>query len=106
MQKRIHKVLLICSNYDAFMLEEDGRIDEQIFNEYVSLNLSTPPVFVKATDGPEAFDILKKEKVDLIISMISIGGDSDIFRLAGEIKSQNILMCRLLYLPTFQVRYQ
>jgi hypothetical protein len=42
MQKRTHKVLLICSNYDAFMLEEDGRIDEQIFNEYVSLNLSIP----------------------------------------------------------------
>ncbi len=88
MQKRIHRILLICSNYDAFMLEEDGRIDEQIFNEYVSLNLSTPPVFVKATDGPEAFVILKEEKVDLIISMISIGGDSDVFRLAGDIKSE------------------
>ncbi len=88
MQKRIHKILLICSNYDAFMLEEDGRIDEQIFNEYVSLNLSTPPVFVKATDGPEAFGILKEEKIDLIISMISVGGDSDVFRLAGEIKSE------------------
>ena len=44
MQKRIRQVLLICSNYDAFMLEEDGRIDEQIFNEYVSLNLRYPPI--------------------------------------------------------------
>ena len=40
MQKRIHKVLVICSDYDFYMLEEDGRIDEHIFNEYVSLNLS------------------------------------------------------------------
>lgn len=87
MQKRIHSVLLICSNYDAFMLEEDGRIDEQIFNEYVSLNLSTPPIFLKANDGEEAFETLKKEKVDLIISMFSIGGESGIFSLAGEIKS-------------------
>ena len=39
MQKRIHRVLVICSNYDNYMLEEDGRIDEQIFNEYASLNL-------------------------------------------------------------------
>ena len=31
MQKRIHRVLIICSNYDNYMLEEDGRIDEQIF---------------------------------------------------------------------------
>ena len=39
MQKRIRRVLIISSNYDFFMLEEDGRVDEQIFNEYVSLNL-------------------------------------------------------------------
>ena len=42
MQKRIQVVLLICSSYDAFMLEEDGRIEEQIFNEYVALNLRYP----------------------------------------------------------------
>ncbi len=45
MQKRIVKILLICSSYDAYMLEEDGRIDEQIFNEYVALNLRQPPRF-------------------------------------------------------------
>ncbi len=89
MQKRIHKVLLICSNYDAFMLEEDGRIDEQIFNEYVSLNLSTPPIFLMATDGEEAFKVLDEENVDLIISMISVGVESDIFTLAGDIKSKH-----------------
>ncbi len=43
MQNRIRKVLVICSSYDFYMLEEDGRIDEQIFNEYVSLNLRYPP---------------------------------------------------------------
>ena len=48
MKKRIYKVLLISSNYDSYMLEEDGRIDEQIFNEYVSLNLRYPPVFIQA----------------------------------------------------------
>ena len=48
MQKRIRKVLIISSNYDFFMLEEDGRIDEQIFNEYVSLSLRYPPSFIKA----------------------------------------------------------
>jgi hypothetical protein len=87
MQKRIHKVLLICSSYDTFMLEEDGRIDEQIFNEYVSLNLRYPPVFLFAANGTEAFRILNQEKVDLVIPMFSIGGDSDIFKLAGEIKA-------------------
>jgi hypothetical protein len=87
MQKRIHSILLICSSYDAFMLEEDGRIDEQIFNEYVSLNLSSPPIFLIARDGSEAFEMLRSEKVDLIITMYSLGGDTDIFSLTGELKA-------------------
>ena len=45
MQWRIRKVLMICSSYDAYTLEEDGRIEVQIYKEYVDLNLSNPPTF-------------------------------------------------------------
>ena len=31
MQRRIYNVLLIASPYDAFMMEEDGRIEEQLY---------------------------------------------------------------------------
>ncbi len=84
MQKRIYHVLIICSNYDYFMLEEDGRIDEQIFNEYVSLNLRYPPMFIHATDEKSAFEILNTTSIDLIITMLSVG---DPFLLAKKIKS-------------------
>ena len=87
MQNRIRKVLLICSNYDAFTLEEDGRINEQIFNEYVSLNLRYPPVFIQASNTIEAFKILQNEKIDLVITMLSVGG-TDAFALAKEIKRE------------------
>jgi len=83
MQKRIYHVLLICSTYDAFMLEEDGRIDEQIFNEYVSLNLRYPPRFIQATTSEDAFEILHRENIDLIITMLSVG---DPFELGKRIK--------------------
>ena len=63
MKKRIYKVLLISSNYDSYMLEEDGRIDEQIFNEYVSLNLRYPPIFIQASSSQKAFRILKLETI-------------------------------------------
>jgi CheY-like chemotaxis protein len=86
MQKRIHKVLLICSSYDAFMLEEDGRIDEQLFNEYVSLSLRYPPQFIQVSSDEEAFDVLQKENVDLIITMLSVGG-MDPFSLSRKIKA-------------------
>jgi CheY-like chemotaxis protein len=87
MQRRIRKVLIISSNYDFFMLEEDGRIDEQIFNEYVSLNLRYPPVFIKASSAKMAFELLEKEDVDLIIEMLNIG-DADTFELARDVKAK------------------
>ncbi len=87
MQKRIHRVLLICSNYDNYMLEEDGRIDEQIFNEYVSLNLRYPPSFIQTDNAEDAFKILEREKIDLVISMLSLRG-TDVFALAKKIKEK------------------
>lgn len=87
MQKRIFRVLLICSHYDAFMLEEDGRIDEQIFNEYVSLSLRYPPSFVQVHSAREALKVIQDEKIDLIISMLNIG-DVDTFELAKLIKKR------------------
>ena len=54
MQKRIFNVLLIATPYDAFMMEEDGRVDEQVYFEYVSLNLSSPPRFTKVATYDEA----------------------------------------------------
>ncbi len=85
MQKRIRTVLIISSNYDFFMLEEDGRIDEQIFNEYVSLNLRYPPIFLKATNAAEAFTMMEEEDVDLVIEMLNLGED-DPFTLAKRIR--------------------
>ena len=87
MKDRIYQVLLISSTYDAFMLEEDGRIDEQIFMEYVSLNLRYPPQFIKVTSEEEAFNVLKEKRIELVISMLSIE-KSDTFDLALRIKEK------------------
>ena len=72
MQKRIFNVLLIASRYDAFILEEDGRVDEQIFFEYTSLNLSSPPRVTQANSFDEAFRELSGKRYDLIIAMPGI----------------------------------
>ena len=69
MQNRIFNVLLIASPYDAFMMEEDGRVDEQIYFEYVSLNLSSAPRFTKVANYEEAYDLLARKSFDLIIAM-------------------------------------
>ncbi|MBN2175829.1 MAG: phosphoenolpyruvate synthase [Bacteroidales bacterium] len=85
MKKRIYHVLLISSAYDAFMLEDDGRIDEQIFNEYVSLNLRYPPQFILANSAEEAIQKLSEESIDLVITMLS-AEEADTFDLAKQIK--------------------
>lgn len=85
MKKRIYHVLLISSNYDAFILEDDGRIDEQIFNEYVSLNLRYPPQFILASSEEKAFEILETENIDLIITTLS-AEKKDTFEIAERIK--------------------
>ena len=69
MQKRIFNVMLIASPYDAFMMEEDGRVEEQLYFEYVSLNLSSPPRVVRVSHINEALDLLEVKNFDLIISM-------------------------------------
>lgn len=42
MQRRIFNVLIIANPYDAFTLEDDGRVDEKIFTEYMQLGLRYP----------------------------------------------------------------
>ncbi len=76
MRNRIYHVLLITSAYDAFMLEDDGRIDEKIFMEYVSLNLRYPPQFIIVNSEEEAMQVLHSENIDLIINMLSIENES------------------------------
>ncbi len=88
MQKRIFNVLLIASPYDAFMMEEDGRVEEQLYFEYVSLNLSSPPRVTRVSHIKDALELLKHKHFDLIIAMP--GSDlSETFTGARAIKESH-----------------
>ena len=87
MPYRIFNVLLIANPYDAFMLEDDGRIDEKIFNEYTSLSLRYPPRFTQVTTLDEALMQLSSLVFELIICMPSTG-ESDIFDIGRTIKNR------------------
>ena len=85
MNKRIYNVLLIATKYDAFILEDDGRVDEQIFNEYTALNLRYPPRFTQVSTDREAMEMLATRNFELVIVMPNMAG-TDIFAVAGQIK--------------------
>jgi len=85
MTRRIFNVLLIANPYDAFMLEDDGRIDEKLFNEYAALSLRYPPRFTQVSTEAEAWAELQRNSFDLIIVMPGTD-NSDTFDIARGIK--------------------
>lgn len=87
MTKRIFNVLLVANPYDAFMLEDDGRIDEKIFNEYMNLSLRYPPRFTQVSTEEETWKQLKNTKFDLVIVMPGTD-NSDTFDIARSIKQK------------------
>ncbi|MDR2026817.1 MAG: phosphoenolpyruvate synthase [Prevotellaceae bacterium] len=88
MKHRIYNVLLVSSKYDAFILEEDGRIDEQIFNEYMALNLRYAPRFTLVETETDAWNELENSKYELIIAMSDSEGN-DIIDIAKRIKARH-----------------
>lgn len=87
MTRRIFNVLLIANPYDAFMLEDDGRIDEKIFNEYAALSLRYPPRFTQISSEEEAWTELENMQYDLVICMPSTD-NSDFFATGRMIKEK------------------
>ncbi len=86
MRSRIRRILMICSNYDAFTLEEDGRIESQVINEYRELNLSNPPMFIWANSSSEARTVMESDsEIDMIMCMYN-DRDREIFAFASELK--------------------
>ena len=87
MLKRIFNILIVANPYDAFMLEDDGRVDEKIFSEYARLGLSSPPRFFRVSSLEEAEAELERTTFELVICMPGTGS-SDVFDIAREIKSK------------------
>jgi hypothetical protein len=56
---RIREVLLVSSPYDAFILQEDGHLTENIFFQYREIKLSAAPRFTQAEKGEEAIRVLQ-----------------------------------------------
>ena len=88
MQGRVFNVLLIASPYDAFMMEEDGRVEEQLYFEYVSLNLSSPPRVTRVSDADKALAAMAAKHYDLVIAMPGVE-ISETFATARQIKKEH-----------------
>lgn len=87
MPRHIYNVIIICSEYDQFLIEEDGRVEEELFREYTQLGLSNPPKITYARTVQEVLDLLATNKYDLVVTMLELGRTS-VGELAQTIKGQ------------------
>ncbi len=87
MARHIYKVVLFCSEYDQFLIEEDGRVEEELFREYTQLGLSNPPKITYARTIDDVFMLLATNKFDLVVTMMELG-NATVIELAQAIKNQ------------------
>ncbi len=83
---RVQNLLLVCSLYESFILEEDGLLADLISSEFVELNLSHAPRVSRATTGREALELIAEREFDLVITMTRLGG-WNVTEFAKEVKN-------------------
>ena len=86
MLNRIHEILLVASPYDAFILEEDGRLTQQILYEYLGMNLSYAPRVWHAENATTGLQMLSDRSYDLVIVMMRIS-DMDPITFGERVKN-------------------
>ena len=91
MPHRIHEILLVASPYDAFILEEDGHLTEQILTEYIGMNFTYAPRVNRVSTGQKAMELMLQKKFDLVINMIhgSPGEDGEFAKYLNKLNIQN-----------------
>jgi len=104
MRKRIVEILLVSSIYDSFIMEEDMRLSDQIYEEFHNLNLRTLPHISRASSVSQAFKLLKERDFDLVITMRRLG-EEDPTVFAEEVKKIQDIPVILLLNNSTETRY-
>jgi CheY-like chemotaxis protein len=87
MANKVGDILLVSCPYDAFIMEEEGRLSTRIINEYKGLNLSKPPRLTWVSSASEAFKRLEEKNFDLILAMPSLD-EMDVYSFGEKVKQK------------------
>jgi len=100
MKFHVQEILLVSSLYDAFILEEDGRLSHRILGNFMDLDLHYVPRITQVSSGKEALDALSRQHYDLIITMPRLSDMSPLdFGKKAKRIAQNIPVILLTYAP-------
>lgn len=85
MPYRVQDILLVSSLYDAFTLQEDGRLNELVMREFIDLDTHHTPHITHVASGAEAVAKVKAQRqFNLVITTIH-PGDMDATQLAQQL---------------------
>jgi CheY-like chemotaxis protein len=104
MQNRINSILLVSSIYDSFIIDEDARLSDQIFEEFHNLNLRTLPHIFRATSVPQALELLQEHHFDLVITMRRLG-EINPLKFAEQVKAIREIPVVLLLNNSSELQY-
>lgn len=104
MQNRINSILLVSSVYDSFIIDEDARLSDQIFEEFHNLNLRTLPHIFRATSVPQALELLETRQFDLVITMRRLG-EINPLKFAEQVKAIRDIPVVLLLNNSSELQY-
>jgi CheY-like chemotaxis protein len=85
MKFRVKEILLVSTPYDGFVLEEDGQLSEQIYNQFADLGIPLIPRIHRVSCLEEALNALQTRNFQLIITMSRIS-DMSSFELEKALK--------------------
>jgi CheY-like chemotaxis protein len=88
MARKVNHILLVSSPYEAFIMEEEGRLAQRIIQEYRGLNLSRPPHLTWVSTARRALEELSRKSFDMVITMPRIG-DLPAHELGRRIKKDH-----------------
>ena len=86
MNQRIREILLVASVYDAYVLEEDGSLEERIWQQYIERGLSTAPKIRKVSNEARALEIVAHENIDMVLAVVH-EEDPWTLELASKVKA-------------------
>ena len=87
MPSKVRHILLISTPYDAWIMEQDCRLSEQIIHEYSGLNLSHPPRLTWVSSAEEALVACDEGRFDFVIS-IALAVDKKTVAVSKAIKEK------------------
>ncbi len=83
----VHEILVVSSDYDAYVLEEDGHLGERLFSAYAELSLSSPRI-THVPSAREAMIVLSQRRFEVVLTVIRVE-DTDATGLARMVKEKH-----------------